>query len=275
MSRLWWYTDRGNSRQGPVPHDEMNRLIDDGTISGDAMVWREGMPEWVRLSRLDTYSWPGMMEAHEMVRARPPTRAQTVRHFFFTALAIGMTISIAVYLYNASVQNAERENAKKTERERIKRERSATIAQLVKDTNAITDWDKRLSKGQIYRSGPIFTVELEQLWMSGRPILFLGAIDDIKTFDTNAYTVVLSMSSISSFMFDTQLRLSLQCNRSVIDPLLSSNPELIASDVAVIANVTAIRAENVENPEGANQAARIGEGSCLHVLYVDDPLPPR
>ena len=160
-------------------------------------------------------------------------------------LLIALAIAVGGFLFHQYLQNAERERVEKAERERIRSETAAAITRLVKETNAVDNWDRQLSKGQRYRLEPILTVELERLWMSGRPILFLGSIDDIKTHDPNSYNVVFSPSiaAIFQFMFDTELQLSLQCGRTDVDALLSAHPKLFEGAgfnnvVAVIADIS-------------------------------------
>jgi uncharacterized membrane protein YhaH (DUF805 family) len=41
-----YYLDGARNQQGPVPTDEIARLIRGGTIRRDTMVWQAGMPEW-------------------------------------------------------------------------------------------------------------------------------------------------------------------------------------------------------------------------------------
>jgi uncharacterized membrane protein YhaH (DUF805 family) len=41
-----YYLDGARNQQGPVPTDEIARLIRGGTIRRDTMVWCAGMPEW-------------------------------------------------------------------------------------------------------------------------------------------------------------------------------------------------------------------------------------
>jgi len=42
----YYYLDGARNQQGPVPPDEIARLIRSGTIRRDTMVWSAGMPEW-------------------------------------------------------------------------------------------------------------------------------------------------------------------------------------------------------------------------------------
>ena len=41
-----YYVDAGRNQQGPVPTDEIARLIRSGTIRRDTLIWYAGMPEW-------------------------------------------------------------------------------------------------------------------------------------------------------------------------------------------------------------------------------------
>ena len=41
-----YYLDGARNQQGPVPADEIARLIRSGTISRDTMIWYAGMPDW-------------------------------------------------------------------------------------------------------------------------------------------------------------------------------------------------------------------------------------
>ena len=42
----WFYTAADGERQGPVPHSDLTILLQDGTLSPSALVWREGMDQW-------------------------------------------------------------------------------------------------------------------------------------------------------------------------------------------------------------------------------------
>ncbi|NNE90224.1 MAG: DUF4339 domain-containing protein [Verrucomicrobiales bacterium] len=44
-----WYYELHAQRFGPVPVDELVRLVEDGTITIDNLVWRKGMPDWAPL----------------------------------------------------------------------------------------------------------------------------------------------------------------------------------------------------------------------------------
>lgn len=41
-----WYYANNNQRQGPVGEFEFARLVREGVIKSDTLVWRQGMPDW-------------------------------------------------------------------------------------------------------------------------------------------------------------------------------------------------------------------------------------
>ena len=43
---MTWYYAVGSQQQGPVSEDQLQVLIKDGVVTGDTLVWREGMANW-------------------------------------------------------------------------------------------------------------------------------------------------------------------------------------------------------------------------------------
>ena len=41
-----YYLDGARNQQGPLPTEEIARLIRSGTIRRDTMIWHAGMPDW-------------------------------------------------------------------------------------------------------------------------------------------------------------------------------------------------------------------------------------
>jgi hypothetical protein len=48
-ARVWWYAN-GTQQQGPVSAQELKRLAAEGGLQPDALLWREGMAEWIAAS---------------------------------------------------------------------------------------------------------------------------------------------------------------------------------------------------------------------------------
>lgn len=48
-AKVWWYAN-GSQQQGPVSAQELKRIAAEGGLQPDALVWREGMAEWIEAS---------------------------------------------------------------------------------------------------------------------------------------------------------------------------------------------------------------------------------
>ena len=46
MSSDFWFVDREGNQRGPVEKDEIIRLIKDGAITRESLLWADGMDEW-------------------------------------------------------------------------------------------------------------------------------------------------------------------------------------------------------------------------------------
>ena len=73
--KIWWYAV-GQEKFGPCTGGELARLARKGVVMPDTLVWREGMTEWVRASKL-TKLWeratqPPAPHASEQLPPPPP-----------------------------------------------------------------------------------------------------------------------------------------------------------------------------------------------------------
>ena len=194
-------------------------------------------------------------------------------------IAVVMVIG---YFFNSYVQEQARREAERAERaetERIEQVAKVNVSEMASRTNAVSDWEENLSKGDRFRIEPILTVELERLWLQQRPILFLGAIKDIATHDQTHYivTVERSLFSSSDYMFETELQLSLLSNRDQVDHFVTEHPDLFEgygfnNSIAVVALVKSIRTAYFLGEEGQYGEARIGDGELLDILYTGDAI---
>jgi len=187
-------------------------------------------------------------------------------------LVVGYFVN--VYVESKAKREKELVEAKKAE-ENLKSLNSA-VAEMVSRSDAVDDWKKRLSKGESFRLGPIFTVELEKLWLGNRPILFIGAIKDVTTYDESYYTVLIEKSFLVGsldYIFATKLQLSLRSPKKRIDTFFKQHPNLIKdggfdNGVAVIARIKTIQATYTLGEDGDRKEIKTGEGELIDILYI-------
>ncbi len=129
-----------------------------------------------------------------------------------------------------------------------------------------------MSRGERFRFDPILTVELEQLWLQQRPILFVGSIKDIATHDNTRYEISVERGRYSSFdyMFETELQLSLLSEKEHIDYFLKNYPDIFKNygfnnGVAVVARINAIKTTTILGEE-----LKIGVGELVEILHAGD-----
>ena len=184
---------------------------------------------------------------------------------------------IGGYIINSYLVNKAVNDAKKAEiiiKEQIIK---GAINELVSSTGAIDNWEEILGKGEAYRLEPIMTVELENLWLQGKSILFIGSITDIATYNDTFYTLTVERGLLnrSDFEFGTDLQLSLSAPKQKIDTLLELHPDLFKrsgfdNNIAVVAQVQNIQSKTKSGEEGAHQEYKIGVGELIDILYIGD-----
>lgn len=185
-------------------------------------------------------------------------------------------IGVAALLFTIYLKQTARRETEETERAAREREVRNAVAEAAQRHNAITDWAERLSQGERYRLSPVLTIELEELWQSDRPVLFIGSIKDISSANADTYTVTLEQSLYNmDYMFSTDLRLSLSAPKSMIDEFLDQHPDLFTgvgfdNGVAAIARITRISSAQ-EIGEGRERIEiKTGEGDSLDLIYTGD-----
>jgi len=165
--------------------------------------------------------------------------------------------------------------AQEAEARRVRQAVLSEVSAMVSRTGARDGWERQLCKEESYRTGPIFTLELEKVWIGSTPILFVGAVSDIITSDESHYTVLLERSGYeSNYTLFEDLRLSLLAPREPIDTLLEQHPELLqdyrANRVAVIARVVAVEPRVAAGFDGSYEEVKTGRGELIEIMFTGD-----
>lgn len=192
-----------------------------------------------------------------------------------------ISISIIAYISYIYIETQKESKAKNdanlAESKRIEQVTKSAVAEMVSRTGAINNWESLLNKGDRFRFDPILTIELEKLWLENKPILFIGVIKDIATYNGSYYSVLVERSVFNSFNYimNTELHLSLLSEKERIDSFLKQNPNLfknygLNSGIAVIAHLETIRTAYISGEEGKKEEAKIGEGKLVDMLFIGD-----
>ena len=208
--------------------------------------------------------------------------------FLVVAVAIG-----AYFTYSHFEGKARERDEKRVQKERVKKLQKsvrADVAKMASKFGAIADWERKLREKRTGNKFRILTMELEKLWLTDKPILFQGYIKDIYSLDRNTYSIVLD-KQIDLFSdepyLETELALSIECPKTIIDSFLSAHPAASSSDdadlngVAIIAKINKIESRSWHRNESVNSSGalndkeketKIGIGQCLDILYTGEAL---
>jgi hypothetical protein len=137
-------------------------------------------------------------------------------------------IALGFVVQNFLASNERIRIAEEEEAARIELEFSTALNSLIGDTGANDIWMDNLCASDRggFRRLQIFSVELEKLWLDGKPILFEGSIHDVASHSESFYTVEFQHSNLFSYLTGAcflreTLRLELRAPKSLIDPYLA------------------------------------------------------
>jgi hypothetical protein len=118
---------------------------------------------------------------------------------------------------------------------------------------------------------PIYTVDIENLWLTGRPITFVGKLQDVATGGEADYSLIVIASDVQL----PELRLEILCAKPTMAPVLAR----IAADkesvqpggLVVAAKIATIKSVTEPEKEGT-KTVFVGQGRCLDIAYLGDSM---
>ena len=189
-----------------------------------------------------------------------------MKHFIVILVAI--TMGMSGYFVYDYFQDKAKEKARIETLQKELEAQNIAVARMASKYNAVNDWEERLSKGDVKNRKKLLTIELENVWLSDRPILFKGRIKDISNLDATNY--LMTLEGLGRFSggstFSRQLTLSLNCQKSMIDFFLRANKGGSLRTVAVIAKINKIVSGSRKIEEYDEQEMKIGVGHCVDIL---------
>ena len=184
---------------------------------------------------------------------------------------------VGSYFVNSYIEDKAKRKVERDEKQRIEQSIKSLVEEMVSRTNAFKDWESNLNKGKSYRFEPILTIELEKLWLLERPILFVGTIKDISTYDEKRYIVLFERDLLSRQIniSETDLQLSLLAPKTKIDAFLEEHPKIFKkysykNGIAVVAKVGSIKTNYVAGVEGERDEIKVGQGELIDLLFIGE-----
>jgi hypothetical protein len=170
----------------------------------------------------------------------------------------------------------ESDKAALLQKEQIKQ----SVSQMVSMHGAITSWENHLYDRDSTIKGKFLTVDLERLWITENPILFIGRLEDISTCDSEHYIIRMEQPIFHLLtIMGNCLNLELRADKKMMDDFLSNNSKnfgeafsfLGGENIAVVARIGSIKcSQRIQSDENgfSTEDIKTGVGECLDILYV-------
>lgn len=154
-----------------------------------------------------------------------------------------------------------------------------SLHRLATTHGATVGWAQKISGKDAVRLSPIMSAELQQVWLTGAPVLFVGALKDISRNEDGSYLVHLQYTADSSeFVFlSTEIHLKAKCAAEQTLPLLKmardTSRMAIFADSAIVGTISEVSSKQVRDSEGADITQLTGTATCLGTQVLAHWLP--
>lgn len=178
-----------------------------------------------------------------------------------------LAAAVAVLAVSCSESAKEKARAKRIAEDKALR---ASMNEFAKSVNADATWIKSVNELRGKSLNPIYSVDVERLWLIGRPILFVGGLENVESRSDTDYQ--LSVSEWG-YLF-LKLRLEVTCPKPKVDPILAhivsdrSNVKSNPGGVALAAKIERVSSRPSDG-EGS-MTVLTGHGQCVDLRYVGD-----
>jgi hypothetical protein len=207
-----------------------------------------------------------------------PLQGQTFLRRGIVVLIVALIVAYLAYRYDYFGGHAAKEAEKKAaeQTETTRRLARVAISRMASEFGANQSWEQGLSEGNkpTGRKGMNIS-ELEKLWLTEKPILFTGQIEEVSGTDRDTYTVRITRheNPRSKTSFQGTLAILLECPRTMISSFFEKHPHAVPpfGQVAVVAKITKIETKPRET-EQAESDIYIGRGRCLGIADAGPSL---
>jgi hypothetical protein len=201
-------------------------------------------------------------------------------HITFKTVALLLAVAaILAYCGNSQYQNHTREKEREAQGKRDTQAMVESLHKLAAIHNAKVGWAKELVGEKTVRISPIMSAELQQVWLTATPILFVGTLKDISKNADGSYQVSLEYDSVSEkYLFiSSEIYFSARCSAELALPLLKMGRDTsrlgMFADAAVVGVVSGVDSKQVRDNEGNEISQLTGTASCLGTLPLHRILP--
>ena len=194
-------------------------------------------------------------------------------------------MAIGLWVKGCHDDNVRKDNIN-AERVAKRQELHARIEFSAKTANAITNWRALLANGRRDGIIPVFTADIQNIWLTGRPILFIGTVKDISLIPNDQYQLIIEQNIVTIAMaddfhtdwpkmFDSRFEVVLVCDSNKIRPMqevMHASKKIDGPQIAAITAIDHISNGQRQDSEGNVRKIYTGYGNCLDLFSIDSKL---
>jgi hypothetical protein len=195
------------------------------------------------------------------------------------SIALLLAVAFALSYCGYAIYMNRVAEASENERTRLERDVAAqSLRAFALKHRADAEWPGKLAGKDGRRLSPVMSAELQDLWMTGAPMLLVGNVRDIARDSDGSFRVLVEYSEFGlRHSFSTKIGMNLKCSPEITGPLLDASKRKIYTsifpDTAVVAKVDSVTAERVPATDGDSQVRLLGQGDCVAAMSVSRSLP--
>ena len=145
----------------------------------------------------------------------------------------------------------------------------SAVDDFAKRSNADISWMEVIALETALSLRPLYSIDLEKLWLIDRPIVFVGALVNVVTDNDVDYRLFIKHSDLVS----PELQLQLLCTKTHVAPILdqvkADKESITPGGVAVAARIA--RIDYVTEPDkDGTKVVFSGHGRCVDIAYLGD-----
>ena len=200
-----------------------------------------------------------------------------MRKIVYSLLGVLAVSFVITYLVLSARQSNLAAEKFQSQRDQKQSDVAAAIELVAVKDHADIGWPEKLSRGNKVVIAPLLTAELQNVWVTERPILFIGKLADIVKNPDGSYqlTIEYAANQHRSIFVGSELQLDLKCNGVVVDSLVelkAANRKALWTEVAITANILTVKSTSVLAGDGNAKMGLTGYGTCISVMALPDIL---
>lgn len=151
-------------------------------------------------------------------------------------------------------------------------QKRAEVQALAQKWAADQGWEDVLAGPTGTRTEEVLSLELQRVWL-GKPILFVGTLEDISKRSDGSYDLAATHDGLisSRHFILSSFGIRVSCPEHVVTQILKARANsngMNFEGIAVVAEIEQVIQERLLDPEGETAVTRIGVGHCSDALYL-------